>query len=344
MTLKGKFSSLLPFVLQGLFHSDSRTLNSAMWNCLYSIHLEFMSGKRLLLLEESCEQYALHMEEVRQNEALLLTASIWRPISKLIGKDSSKHIGKDSTKHIGKGSSFLSSGDSTLEASSETNQNRASPEEMILSEEFRQSSTNNQSRASPEEILSQDFGQSSPVFPFFDRVAQNMLLAYERKYVDGAEMSIKRGNEFLGNFPYQAIAVWDIFLRGVCLFGAARETKKRRYKRHARKIRATVDKWLDQGNPNVRHHSALFAAEDLALRGKFKEAQRSYESAIAVASRGGYIHDRAIAHERYALHLLQDLQDTENASYHATEADRMYREWGAYSLCSHKTPTSVHFK
>ena len=277
-----------------------------MWNCLYSIHLEFTSGKNLFQLEERCEQYAVHMDQVRQNEALLLTASIWRLISNLIGKDSP----------------LLSSRGLSLEPST----------------------TIADSQIFHEEILLRDIRKSSPVLPFFDRVAQNMLLAYKRKYVEGAEMSIKRGGEFLGNFPFQAIAVWDTFLRGVCLFGAARQTKKRRYKRHARKIRATVDKWLEQDNPNVRHHSALFAAEDLALRGKFKEAQRSYESAIVAASRGGYIQDRAIAHERYALHLLQDMKDSESASYHVKEADRMFKEWGAHSLCYREAPTSVQLE
>mmetsp|Transcript_4387 Transcript_4387/g.10966 ORF Transcript_4387/g.10966 Transcript_4387/m.10966 type:complete len:1125 (-) Transcript_4387:332-3706(-) len=267
---------------------------SAMWNCLYSIHFEFMSGKGLVMLEERCEQYALQMQDFRRHEALLLAVSIWRVISALIGTGD----------------------DSTLGASTLTSIN---------------------SLSKPEELLSQVDHASSPLFSYFDRISQNMVLAYRRDYVEGAELSIRRGNEFLGNFPYQSIGMWDIFMRGFCLYAAAKKTGKRRYRRNAKKMRALVDKWLHQGDLNVRHHSALLEAEDLAIRRKLKEAQRSYESAIVSSSRGGYIQDRALAHERYALFLVDDLHDTENGLYHAREADRLYREWGAYSIATHIT-------
>ena len=41
------------------------------------------------------------------------------------------------------------------------------------------------------------------------------------------------------------------------------------------------------------------------------------------------IHDAAIANERDAICLLDELKDTENARFHFSEADQLYREWGA---------------
>ena len=81
----------------------------------------------------------------------------------------------------------------------------------------------------------------------------------------GAELATKRGEEFLGNSQHMPIGMWDTFLRGLCVDAAATETGKRRYCRHAIKIRATIDKWLHQGNVNVHQHATLLAAEKLTL-------------------------------------------------------------------------------
>ena len=173
---------------------------------------------------------------------------------------------------------------------------------------------------------------TSPVAPYFSRVTENMLHAYRREYVIGAELAIKRGEEFLSNFPHQPIGIWDTYLRGLCLYAAAKLTGKRKYRRHAKKVRATIEKWVRQGNPNVRHHATLLAAEDLSLQKKFKEARQSYESSIVAASRGGFIHDAAIANERYALCLSVELNDAESAQYHFDSAKQLYNEWGATSI------------
>ena len=178
--------------------------------------------------------------------------------------------------------------------------------------------------------------QTSPVAPDFARVTESMLMAYRREYVAGAERSIERGNSFLGNFPFQPIGMWDWFLRGVCLYAAAksRPKRRRRYRSHGKKVLAILEKFVCQGDINVRHHAALLAAEDLTLQRKFREARQSYESAIVGASRGGFIHDAAMANERYALCLLHELKDTESARFHFGEADRLYREWGAHVIAN----------
>lgn len=174
--------------------------------------------------------------------------------------------------------------------------------------------------------------QTSPVAPYFARMTKNLLHAYRREYIAGADLSIQRGNEFLGNFPHQPSGIWDMCLRGVCLYAAAMNTGKRRYYGHAKKAKRTIEKWLSQGNINVRHYVALLEAEDLALRGKLNEARVSYESSIVAASRGGFIHDSAIANERYACFLMDKMHDRENAMFHFGESERLYTEWGAINV------------
>jgi len=191
-----------------------------------------------------------------------------------------------------------------------------------------------------DQVLSTLDVQSSDLAPYFGRAMENMLVAFRRDYVKGAELSIQRGNEFLGNFPHQPIGIWDLYLRGVCLFAAAaaaaKPGQKRRYLRHGRKLLATIQKWQSQGNLNVRHHAALLTAEDLTSRGKWDEAKQSYESAIVGASRGGFLHDAAIANERYAYSLLggDAPRNIDSARFHFGEAKRLYVEWGSMVLAN----------
>ena len=211
----------------------------------------------------------------------------------------------------------------------------------LLSNELSCESHGNQKAI--DEVMGTTAQQISPVAPYFSRVTLNMLHAYRREYVVGAELAIKRGNEFLSNLPSQPMGAWDTFLRGLCLYAAAKETGKRRYIRHAKKVRATVEKWYKQGNPNIRHHATLLAAEELSFQKKFDKARQSYESSILAASRGGFVHDAAIANERYGCYLLNELKDTENARYHLSVAYRLYHEWGATGIANglHHVDTEI---
>lgn len=265
---------------------------SAMWNCCHFLYFEFMAGRSLGLIKERCQKYILHMKEVERSEAALVTASIWRLIVALIGTS------EDCSIDIGTTTSML-----TMDFSSDI-----------------------------DDFIETLRKQSSPIAPLFQRVIENMLLTYRRDYIRAADFSIERGNEFLGSLPNQPIGMWDFCLRGVSLYAAAQLTKKGRYRRHARKIRAVVEKWYKQGNINVGHHVALFAAEELALQGKLQSSRKRFESAILLASRGGYIHDAAIANERYAVFLRNFLSDDDGAKFHVDEAIRLYREWGAHAI------------
>lgn len=261
-----------------------------MWNCCHGLHQDFMSGRPLGTLEARCPHYISSMREVRQNEAALVSAQMWRLFLGLIDSQ---------------GASSQSTVTTTR--------------------------TSGESYKAFEAEMTSQF-QSSPIAPLFARVTDSLLHCYLREYVSGADLSIQRGNEFLGGLPNQSIGMWDMCARGLCLYIAAQTTGKWRYIGHARKVRKTIEKWRRQGNPNVRHHTALLAAEDFVFQKKNEEARRSYESSILAASRGGFIHDAAVANERYAICLMNDLNDKESARFHLGAADRLYREWGAYAV------------
>jgi histidine kinase len=128
----------------------------------------------------------------------------------------------------------------------------------------------------------------------------------------------------------------DTFTRGVCLFAMARKTKRRKFARRAKEIRLLIKSWGDQGNPDVRHYLALLDAEMAALKGKIQTAEKHFQDAVITAARGGFIHDAALASERYGEFLLNDKPqpcelDKREASYRFGEAVKYYSDWGADS-------------
>jgi hypothetical protein len=128
----------------------------------------------------------------------------------------------------------------------------------------------------------------------------------------------------------------DTFTRGVCLFAMARKTKRRTFARRAKEIRSLIKSWVNQGNPNVQHYLALLDAEMAALKGKIQSAERHFQDAVITAARGGFVHDAALASERYGEFLLNDKPqpcelDKREASYRFGEAIKYYSDWGAVS-------------
>jgi hypothetical protein len=128
----------------------------------------------------------------------------------------------------------------------------------------------------------------------------------------------------------------DTFTRGVCLFAMARKTKRRKATRRAKEIRSLIKSWVNQGNPNVQHYLALLDAEMAALNGKIQSAESHFQDAVISAARGGFVHDAALASERYGEFLLNDKPqpcelDKQEALYRFGEAIKYYSDWGAVS-------------
>jgi hypothetical protein len=114
----------------------------------------------------------------------------------------------------------------------------------------------------------------------------------------------------------------------------AKTTKLRKWKCHAVKIEKKIRKWAKSGKFNCVHMLCLLEAEMAMLKGKTKEATASYDEAIALAARSGFVQDRALAHERAALYFL-DRNDEFWASYHISRARQCYTYWGASAKVQH---------
>ncbi|KAL3941438.1 MAG: hypothetical protein SGBAC_004208 [Bacillariaceae sp.] len=121
----------------------------------------------------------------------------------------------------------------------------------------------------------------------------------------------------------------EAFHRGVCLYVAARRTKLRKYKKHAKKIRNVMHKWKKAGIPNVVYYCTFLDAEDAALHGKHNEAEKGYKEAVQFVAKSGYLQHAALFNELYSDYLLRERGDKEEAKYRLQEALRYYKDWGA---------------
>ena len=164
----------------------------------------------------------------------------------------------------------------------------------------------------------------------FAKFIENQLLSWFGEYEELAEWAILERNEnYEKSFPCSFWVMLETFHSGVALYSMARQTNKKKYKKHANRIRRTIDDWIQQGNPNVKHYQCLLNAEQAVLDEDYEEAQKLYRGAIALAARTGYLQDAGLANERYADFLFRELSNEYKANYHIQEAIKFYKEWGA---------------
>jgi hypothetical protein len=152
---------------------------------------------------------------------------------------------------------------------------------------------------------------------------------YYGDYEQCAEEALKFGNGFQKALPGSPFPPVDMFISALSCFVMTRRTGKSRYKREAKRKSAWITGWVKQGNPNARHWKALLDAEMAALKRQNKAAIKNYELAVELATRGGFIHDAAIANERWGEFALDRLSDRKEAESRLKESLRLCREWGA---------------
>ena len=104
--------------------------------------------------------------------------------------------------------------------------------------------------------------------------------------------------------------------------------EKKKWKKRAKKTMKLIGSWLKKGNVNVVGWNHLLMAELHAIQGESAQAKEEYKSAITVATKNGFLHDRAIAHEHASQFYLRE-KDTYWAKYHLEKAEVSFGDWGA---------------
>ena len=129
--------------------------------------------------------------------------------------------------------------------------------------------------------------------------SQTLLYAYFGEYTKLADSVIKLGHDYFAKAHVASPNImWYTLLTGICCFAAARQTGKKKYSRMGSIMRSKLKRWLDMGNPNVKHYESFLDAEWNAQKGKNFAAIKQFEVAILLAARGGFQHDAAFASER----------------------------------------------
>ncbi|MDI1484183.1 AAA family ATPase [Polyangium sp. y55x31] len=110
--------------------------------------------------------------------------------------------------------------------------------------------------------------------------------------------------------------------------GVVSPDERARFLARAEVFAEKLSRWAELCPDNLAHRSALLRAELERARGDARAAGDHYDEAIALAQRGGYLHDEALANE-LAGRSFRALGKTTIARAYLTEAHRVYGQWGA---------------
>lgn len=160
------------------------------------------------------------------------------------------------------------------------------------------------------------------------QIFKNIMCNFFGDYEQGAKLALGRGDEYEKKNG-SPLVMLDTLHQGISLYAMARRTKETKYIRAAKKVRKVVAMWLKKDNVNVAHYIPFLEAEEAALEGNSVEATRLYTRAIALASTSGFLHDVALASERYAEYLLHDLMDSGRAGQYFQDSIKYYTDWGS---------------
>ncbi|CAB9523578.1 Transcriptional regulator [Seminavis robusta] len=143
----------------------------------------------------------------------------------------------------------------------------------------------------------------------------------------GANHAIEIAEWLFKKFPWYPPNFCLPYYMGTSLIDTYKTQKKKKYLKHAKFLSLKLDNYAKKGNPNVQHYKMALEGEMLALKDKTGEATSKLEKAIALATRGGFIHDSALMNERFGNFLMPT--DGQRALHHLTVAYSLYVEWGA---------------
>jgi hypothetical protein len=131
-----------------------------------------------------------------------------------------------------------------------------------------------------------------------------------------SNMEKSAGSQMVSKGAFVYAATYSLFSALIALehWKKSYGPKRFRYWRIFRKNHRELQSWVARGNPNTRHLVYLLDAAYLSTKkGKDDEVKRMYDKSIAVARRGGFVHDAALANELAGVYYLNRL-DTDWAS------------------------------
>ena len=114
--------------------------------------------------------------------------------------------------------------------------------------------------------------------------------------------------------------------RGLELSGGERESLLKT----SEELLAKFESWAITNPLTFANKRELIQAELLRAHDQREAAAAAYEASLTLAAEGGFVHDRALAHERAAL-FYQACDETEKTRLHAQAAVTHYERWEAWA-------------
>lgn len=190
---------------------------------------------------------------------------------------------------------------------------------------------------SPGELVSVQFDESlylslyreSEFFVAFHHIAKLHLLYLFGDYSGARDMADQAQSVALGIRGM----IWDAWLclyRGLTItaWHAENGTVNELEREQLRQSIELMELWAKNSPRNFAHHHRLLLAEQARLTGDVSGAIDCYEAAISAATEATFVHDQALAKERYALFWLAR-GNTRLARFYLTDAIADYAQWGA---------------
>ena len=106
------------------------------------------------------------------------------------------------------------------------------------------------------------------------------------------------------------------------------KTKKHAHLKAGRKLRDTIQSWVDKGNANCEPALALLKAEEACLSEDTKTIEEAFNEAQEIAGREGFIYFEAISAERAGL-FFEKRGDRERANRNFRQSATLFERWGA---------------
>ena len=124
----------------------------------------------------------------------------------------------------------------------------------------------------------------------------------------------------------------EVFAAGITYAGLGRSLSMAIYKRKARKLLKTMEKWIKHGNVNCHDMLLLMRAEceSMSRSADLNEVKKLYDAAISSSSRSGYIHNAALACEKVA-DFFRTRNDYAWAEDYLKKSLDYYGRWNAWS-------------
>ncbi|XXU48969.1 AAA family ATPase [Sorangium sp. So ce1014] len=165
---------------------------------------------------------------------------------------------------------------------------------------------------------------------FFAHFFVVLLGVFQGAFEDAARLALTL------NIEIPAVAAWHANpafhgYAGIALTQAAdrvSSAERALFLARAELFAERLSRWASLCPENLAHRSVLLGAELERARGDARAAGDRYDEAIALAQRGGYLHDEALANELAGLSF-RALGKTTLARAYLTEAHRLYGRWGA---------------